>query len=694
MDYGVTIGIRDLYTSAINAMQNRTVAVVANIQNRFNGIRTTGAVSSINSLKAKLDDLFQQQGNATGLRSLQAINRQIRDTENQLNRLQNAGTEGNMFTKLKQDMLSFPGAALITNPIVAVTGAIVSATSMAMDFEKGMAQVNATAQLSKPALGELQNKLIAMGETSNVELGNMPQAFNKVLSAVGDVDKSMIIFEQTLKASKAGFTDVNVTADAITNVLGSAGLGADKAGYAYDVLFKTMKTGKAEFQDIAGYLPKILPAAMQAGVGFEQIAGAFAYMTTKGQSVEQTTTLLQNAMKALTNPERIQDFQKLGVNIFDVSGKMRPLVDVSADLNKQLIGLTDQQKAEKLAKLGLDTEAANAFALLAQDTKSLGSIIGETSNASGEMAKTLELTANTSDDMTSAMNKFKAVAIKLGTAVIPIFSSALTFLSPVVGAIGSALEFVTQHANTLIPVVGILGGAWVAYTLWTSGAAIATGFFSAAVGLLTTLMLMNPVGLLVAGIAALVAGLVIAYKESETFRGIVDGVFSAIGVAIDVVVSKVKGFIDGIKEGLQWMGILNEETPKAGAQPQQNMMGRYASDQKNAIDSKAVVDGLMGVNLKVEEKKATAMQPIAGKAFAFEDKKAKTAGAPKDHLKMGTGGVEGDAKQAKNITVKIEKLVETLMVNASNLAESGSKIREEVAKALIDAVRDFELQAG
>ena len=53
-----------------------------------------------------------------------------------------------------------------------------------------------------------------------------------------------------------------------------------------------------------------------------------------------------------------------------------------------------------------------------------------------------------------------------------------------------------------------------------------------------------------------------------------------------------------------------------------------------------------------------------------------------------------DAKQAKNITVNITKLVENLMVNAQNLNESAGKIREEVAKALIDAVRDFELQAG
>jgi len=49
-----------------------------------------------------------------------------------------------------------------------------------------------------------------------------------------------------------------------------------------------------------------------------------------------------------------------------------------------------------------------------------------------------------------------------------------------------------------------------------------------AVAAFNAVLLANPIGLVIAALAALVAGLVIAYKNSETFRSIVDGAFKAV----------------------------------------------------------------------------------------------------------------------------------------------------------------------
>jgi hypothetical protein len=58
------------------------------------------------------------------------------------------------------------------------------------------------------------------------------------------------------------------------------------------------------------------------------------------------------------------------------------------------------------------------------------------------------------------------------------------------------------------------------------------------------LLLTGPIGLTVLAIAALAAGLVLAYKKSETFRAIVDGAFNAVkGLLLDVLTFMVSDFL-------------------------------------------------------------------------------------------------------------------------------------------------------
>jgi phage-related protein len=71
-------------------------------------------------------------------------------------------------------------------------------------------------------------------------------------------------------------------------------------------------------------------------------------------------------------------------------------------------------------------------------------------------------------------------------------------------------------------------------------------------------MLSNPVFLVVAAIAALVAIVVIAYKRSETFRRVVDSVWATIRGAwgqipgfVSGIIGKIAGFFSGIKSRIQ-----------------------------------------------------------------------------------------------------------------------------------------------
>jgi hypothetical protein len=57
---------------------------------------------------------------------------------------------------------------------------------------------------------------------------------------------------------------------------------------------------------------------------------------------------------------------------------------------------------------------------------------------------------------------------------------------------------------------------------------------------------LNPITLIVIGIIALVAALVIAYKKFEGFRNIVDSVFKVIGNAVSGSIDLIKSYFTGV----------------------------------------------------------------------------------------------------------------------------------------------------
>lgn len=99
---------------------------------------------------------------------------------------------------------------------------------------------------------------------------------------------------------------------------------------------------------------------------------------------------------------------------------------------------------------------------------------------------------------------------------------------------GDLLNVVTESS---IVKKGIEKAQTVASTAATIAGTAATKAATAGQWLLNAALNANPVGLIVIGLVALAAGLVIAYKKSETFRNIVNGVFHAVTGAVKPVIN-------------------------------------------------------------------------------------------------------------------------------------------------------------
>ena len=450
---------------------------------------------------------------------------------------------GNLLDKIKN-----PAAGLLMAG-TAIAGFMGKSTQMANEWHTKMAEINVTAGLTKTELSGLSDQLLDIGARNVAPLDEVPKAFNRIISAGLSVKESLTALEPTMRAAKAGFTDIETVASAGIATMMSSGKDINQV---YDVLFQTVKEGNAEFKDIARYLPKVIPLARSVGYELEATAGAYASLTTK-LSAEQSSTALEGIMRTLSNADvamgkmdsktgkYVSGFRSIGMNIFDSAGKIRPLIDIVKELNESFDGLTNEQKIAKLSKLDFDQATAVGFGTLMQDVAGLEKATRATSFAQGSLNKAYMDSLTPMEKWGVIQNNIKASLIKLGERILPYVTAALEKIAPM-------FQWMYQNIDIIIPLVGTFIGV--------------LGGLSAAIWVVNFAMAMNPVGWVVLGISALIAIIVLAIAKYDEwgatllwFLGPIGRVISALKLIYDHWDSIKKAFQDGgILGGLERIG--------------------------------------------------------------------------------------------------------------------------------------------
>jgi hypothetical protein len=127
--------------------------------------------------------------------------------------------------------------------------------------------------------------------------------------------------------------------------------------------------------------------------------------------------------------------------------------------------------------------------------------------------------------------KQKILTTQLSEAGETIGYKLLPFMLKLTEAGTAALGWMTKHGKLVAISAGAVGGLVVAVVAINA----AVRAWTAVQAALNVVLSANPIGLIVIGLALLVAGLIIAYKKSETFRDIVNGAFHGVATAVDFV---------------------------------------------------------------------------------------------------------------------------------------------------------------
>lgn len=657
------------------------------------------------------------------------------------------------FKEMREQIPAFDQAVkFITNPIGAavttlttVGKAIKSAATSAMDWQKGMAQINVTAGLSNEELAKMSDQMLAIGTRNAAPLEEVPQAFNKIISAGLDAKQALAALEPTLKAAKAGFVDIETVASAGVNVMNSSGRDINAV---YDILFGTLQKGAASMGEIAAYLPTVVPVARNAGASLEETAGAFAFMTAQGQSASAAATLLNGAFNSLANPKLLGNFKAMGVEIYDAEGKMRPMSDIIENLAKQLDGLSDKEKAAKLSSLGLDQTSASAFAVMTQDVKKFKETLESVDNSDDALEHSLENSMTAADHWAIAMNNIKAFAIKAGEFLLPVITKVGKWAADITGgiipAIKSVKDFIADWSPVILGVAAaflVLNANTIAATVSMAAHSVASGIAAAKQWILNIAMSANPIGIIIVAIGALIGWIVMLCRKYE-------GWTSVWNFTKTLLVNSFWQFVDDWKDGFQglwyyiqlfWLNIKSfgqyvgqlfnnigqaiklaltgnfsdakamltseihtdaeNEIERLKAEREQQK-AKYASESKQRMDEIKQSWADVHLTKKVTE---DAQGEAEDSSFVDEVKDlvgggsdGTTGGVPGSGGGTATGGadaVAGSAKQIKNITVNIDAFNKG-GINAGNTqglnGKSATDIEDWFTQMLLRTVRNLE----
>lgn len=468
----------------------------------------------------------------------------------------------------------------MTLPIAAIGAA---AVNTAMDFETSMNVLQASSGATSKQMDKMSDLAVTLGNdltlpgASAADAGEAMTELAKAGLGVNDVMKAS---KGVLQLAAAGQLENADAAEITANALNAFSLSGEKATMVADQLAAVANASSAEVSDVADAFK--MAAAVFSGVqgpatsaeyAMTSLNTAIAVLANQGIKGSDAGTSLKQMLLQLTGPsdkskdamralylaandstvsmtaltgalgkasERgdalkemtltASDAVKAGGDIaYDAAGKMRPLSEIIDLVAKGTANMTQEQKNAYITQIfGADASRAVIALLKAQgeETNNLREKITEGGSAAALAASKNKGLAGAIDALKSTAETFllKAAVPLLGNlnGLIKSLSGAVEWFGNLNPRIQTVIFAGAAFLAVLGPIVGLIG----TITTAIAGLSAAMAFLAA-----------NPIVLVIGAIAAVAAGLVYAYKTSETFRNIVNGVFGAVSSAVQAFAS-------------------------------------------------------------------------------------------------------------------------------------------------------------
>lgn len=464
----------------------------------------------------------------------------------------------------------------------------------AVEFESVMADVRKVVDFPTPkAFRQMNSDIIALSKSIPMSASGLAEivaaagqagiARHELTDFAKTASKMAIAFDMT--ASEAG--------ESMAKMRTAMGLSQDEVESLADAMNHLSNNMASTAPQITNFMLRVGADAKQFAFAETEVAAFGSAMIAAGAAPEVAATSFRNLTKALSSGEiatkRQRDaFAALGLDAVKVSQMMQD--DATGTIQKvfSLLQDVDPAKRASLTKALFGSEA-RALAPLLTNTKLLSSALDEVADSKifkGSMLKEFEARSKTTaNQMQLFRNNLKALAIVLGSTVLPVINSFLKFLTPIIASfswliekvpiLGVAFMTLSSIFVSIVALFPIVAGGIILLnqSLIQFKALAAAGLFSkfgtaamlmgkkvvagavmasGAIWKVTMAMLANPLFWKIAIIAGAVAGGIFLIKKAfEGLTNIVGGTFNILKSVGGFFMNFISGVIFGAKRLLE-----------------------------------------------------------------------------------------------------------------------------------------------
>jgi hypothetical protein len=367
---------------------------------------------------------------------------------------------------------------------------------------------------------------------------------------------------------------VTITGDAkpAQRALDATATAAERTSSKWSAAGKAMATGFAAAAVVAGVKDSVRAASdlQQAVGGVQAVFGDASTAVMNFAATAANAAGLSKAQYATLATTIGSQLKNAGASAEEAAAKTQTLIGRGADMAAVFGGTAADAVAamssalkgemDPIERYGVTLNAAAIKARMAADgTDKLTGAAGAQAKQAAILALMMEQTAqaqgkfaaesDTLAGQTERMNaNFENAKATLGQALLPV-------LTDVAMALSRMATFVQANSGWLVPLVAALAAAAVTIKLvsaatsaWGAATKIVSGLtkvWTAVQAAFNIVMALNPIGLVIIAIIALIAAIVLLWRNSETFRAAVTAIWNAISAAVMAVVRAVVDFVVG-----------------------------------------------------------------------------------------------------------------------------------------------------
>lgn len=458
------------------------------------------------------------------------------------------------------------GTTLFTSVSLPLAAIGVGAIKVGADFEKGMKKVEAVTGATGDEIQKLEDKARELGKSTKYSAGEVADAFgflgmagfktNDILDSTGDV----------LNLASISGMELAQVADITSNMLSGLGLGAKEAGRMADVMARTMTNSNVDVAMLGETFKYVAPTAKDLGFSLEELSASIGFLGDAGIQGSMAGTSLATGLSRLADPvpEAEKMIKNLGMSFFDTNGTMKKMPEIVAELEKGLMGMSDQQRVTALSTIfGLESMKSWSV-LVGRGSDELANYTGELEDSEGASQK---LADTMNDTLYGRLDTLKASIQEVGISLYEKFEEPLKkVVEKVTEWVTKLGEMDTATQGTIIVLAGlgiILPPLVIMLGLFIQGISSIVGVFKLVVPAITKVvgifkklkgvlnlakllpLLTGPIGIAIVAIGGLIAIGVALWKNWDVVKAKASEIWSSIKETVGGFAS---GLVDSVKE--------------------------------------------------------------------------------------------------------------------------------------------------